>query len=339
MASGPATVRWGIVGCGRFGQVHARAIQSLPECELIAICNRNPDRLQAAASACGARHTYLEYEQLLENPAVDAVSITTHWRDHAAIAKAALDSGKHVLLEKPMAANVQECDELVAAAEGAAGQFMVGHICRFDPRISLAKEAILAGRIGRIVSMHAKRNLPQAPGHIRLDKISPLMGDGIHDADLMMWFLERKPSRVYGRQVRVLDHHHADIGWALLEFEDAAIGVVETNWALPSNTPTVIDAVLEVVGSDGMLKVDCAHTGLIVVDQNGPKQIDTDYWPQSHGQLVGVLRDEISYFCRCIHTGTAPMVITAAEAARAVEVMQAAEQSARLGQPVELDPE
>jgi UDP-N-acetylglucosamine 3-dehydrogenase len=327
-------VRWGIIGCGRFGRVHAQAIRSLPNCELVAICNRNAERLKEATAEFQVPHSHVDYQQMLDDPDVDAVSITTHWRDHAAVALAALESGKHVLLEKPMAATVEECDALLAAAHLATGLFMVGHVCRFDPRISLAKEAIDAGRIGRVVSMHAKRNLPRAPGNIRLNKISPLMGDGVHDADLMMWFLGKRPQRVYGRNVRFEQHVFPEVGWAMLEFGEDAVGVVETNWGLPTNVPTVIDAILEVVGTAGMLKVDCAHTGLTVLDGDGPKCVDTHYWPQSHGRLVGVLRDEISYFADCVEAGTAPNVITPEEAARAVEVMAAAERSAASGQPV-----
>ncbi len=328
-------LRWGIIGIGRFGRLHARAVQSLPELELVAVCNRNPQRLADASAEFGVQRAYADYHELLADPGVDVVSITTHWQEHYEIARAALESGKHVLLEKPMAADGAQCRELVEVAGRAAGRFMVGHICRFDPRVTLAKQAIDEGRIGRIVSLHAKRNLPQAPGPLRLDKISPLMGDGVHDADLMMWFLGAAPSRVYARHVRFNDFAYPDLGWAMLEFGESAVGVVETNWGLPANTPTVIDARLEVVGTEGMLTVDCAQTGLTVLDAAGPKMRDTDYWPEQHGRLVGVLRDEVDYFARCVRTGRAPDVITPAEAARAVAVIEAAERSAAEGLPVD----
>ena len=199
----------------------------------------------------------------------------------------------------------------------------------------LAKQAIDDGRIGRIVSLHAKRNLPQAPGSLRLDKTSPLMGDGIHDADLMMWFLGRAPTRVYGRYVRFNEFRYPDVGWAMLEFDDEAIGVVETNWGLPVNTPTVIDATLQVIGTDGMLTIDCSHTGLTILDATGLKMQDTDYWPEQHGSLVGVLQNEIAYFAECIRNNREPDVITPEEAARAVSVMEASERSAAGTQPVD----
>lgn len=335
MSAAIETIRWGIIGVGRFGRIHARAIQGIYGLEVAALCNRSADKLTAASSDLGVATTYADYRDLLADSSIDAVSITTHWLDHCEIAIAALQSGKHVLLEKPMGATTKECDRMLEAASAAKGRFMVGHICRFDPRVTLAKQAIAEGRIGRIVSMHAKRNLPKAPGWLRLDKTSPLMGDGIHDSDLMMWLSERVPSRVYARYVRFNDFTYPDIGWAMLEFGDDAIGVIETNWGLPENTPTVIDAKLEIVGTDGMLTIDCSHTGLSVLDTTGLKQQDTDYWPEQHGVLVGAMRDELTHFADCIRNDQEPNVITPREAARAVGLMQTAEESAANGQPID----
>ena len=331
------TVRWGVIGVGRFGTIHARVLSTLPGSRLAALSTRNEERLRSAAGEFGVPKTYADYRLLLDDPDVDAVSITTHWQEHHQVAMDALASGKHVLLEKPMAASVEQCRELLAQAERTSSFFMVGHICRFDPRVSLAKEAIDAGRIGRIVSMHARRNLPKAPGSLRLDKISPLIGDGIHDADLMMWFTQQSPTAIYGRNVRVDDFKYPDIGWAMLHFGDEAIGVIETVWRLPENTPTTIDARLEVIGTDGKLSIDCSNTGLTILDENGPKMADTVYWPIQHGRQVGALALELDYFADCIRKNTPPSVVTPIEAARALAAMEAAEQSAETRQPVHFE--
>lgn len=331
------TVRWGIIGVGRFGTIHARVLSTLPGSQLVALCARNESRLTEAAGEFKAARTYADYRRLLEDPEIDAVSITTHWQEHHEIALAALESGKHVLLEKPMAANREQCRDLVRASEKAAGFFMVGHVCRFDTRVSLAKEAVDAGRIGRIVSMHARRNLPRAPGKLRLDRISPLLGDGVHDADLMMWFTGKSPTSVYGRNVRVDQFQYPDIGWAMLHFGEDAIGVIETVWRLPENTPTVIDAKMEVIGTEGKLTIDCSHTGLTILDLNGLKMPDTVYWPVQHGRQVGALALELDYFAGCVRSGTPPSVITPLEAARAAAVMEAAELSSERREAVDFD--
>src|SRR6185436_5083886 len=102
--------------------------------------------------------------ELLADPGVDAVNIVTMWDQHAAPTLAALAAGKHVFLEKPMASTLADCDAIVSAARSAKGFLMVGHICRFNPRYAAAKEAIAAGRIGKIVSLYARRNLPAFVG-------------------------------------------------------------------------------------------------------------------------------------------------------------------------------
>ena len=335
-------LRWAIIGFGRFGMAHAQVLQSLPGVELAGVSSRQAGPLAERAATLGIERTETDYRQLTDDDQVDVVSIVTHWKEHHQVAMAALAAGKHVLLEKPMAADTGQCLELLEAAKNAPGQFMVGHICRFDPRYSLAREAIQRGEIGRIVSMHARRNLPVAPGNIRLDKISPLMGDGIHDADMMMWMTGQAPSRVFARNVKVHDHDYLDLGWVMLEFPDrdgqgGPLGVVETIWCLPPNVPTMIDARMQIVGSEGMITIDCSETGLLINTPERVKQVDTAFWPQQHGRSVGILREEISYFADCLESGNRASVITAAEAARAVVVMEAAEQSALQRQPVEIE--
>lgn len=327
-------IRWGIIGVGRFGAIHARAIQSLPGSQLVALANRNPERLALAQAEFEIAGCHTDYRELLEDPDIDIVSITTHWQDHHGIALAALAAGKHVFLEKPMASTSAECLELVTAAESSPGFFMVGHICRFDPRVTLAKDALDAGRIGKIVSMHARRNLPKAPGHIRLDKISPLIGDGIHDIDLMLWFTGEQPTEVYGRNVKISHHTYPDLGWAMLHFGENAIGVVETVWCLPENVSTTIDARFEIIGTEGTLSIDAANTGLILLGENGEKRPDTVYWPTQHGRQIGALSVELNYFADCVRSGMPPTVITPLEAARAFAVAETAEQSALAKAPL-----
>jgi len=330
-------IGWGVIGAGRFGRIHAAVISALPGVELVALCGRTPDRLAAAAAELGVERTFDDHRRLLDDPAIDVVSITTHWQEHHAVALDALSAGKHVLLEKPMAADGQQCRELLAASRRSAGYFMVGHVCRFDPRITLAKGACDEGRIGRIVSMHATRNLRRAPGNLRLDKIAPLVGDGVHDADLMMWFTGERPSRVFARNVRVGGFRYPDLGWAMLEFGESAVGVIETVWCLPENSPFAIDARLEIIGTEGALYVDCGHAGLAIQDADGLSYPDTAYWPHQHGRPVGALAHELAYFAECVRTGTPPSVITPKEAAWAVIVVEAAERSAADGKPVEID--
>ncbi len=329
-------LRHGIIGLGFFGEKHAEVFSNVSPVELTAICTRRPGRLKEVGNRFNVPKRYTDYRDLLADPEIDSVSIVTHIDDHRDITIAALNSGKHVFLEKPMAGNAGDCDAMITAAKNARGIFFIGHICRFDTRIALAKKAIAENRLGKIVTMCAKRNLPKNISAETLDKISPLMGDGIHDTDLMLWFSQSRVKSVYARNVRIRDFAYPDIGWAMLNFEDDSLGVIETAWYLPENTPYAIDAKMEIIGTAGALSIDCGNAGLSINDANGISLPDTRYWPDLFGQRTGALRDEISYFVSCALTGSQPEIITPEESRMAVAVMSAAEESAASGKVVEL---
>ncbi|MCP4786997.1 MAG: Gfo/Idh/MocA family oxidoreductase [Fuerstiella sp.] len=325
------SVRWGVIGLGWFGEVHADNLAEMPDIELTALCTRRPERLAEIADRLDVEKRYTDYQQLLADPDVDAVSVTTHFYDHRQITIDALRAGKYVLLEKPMAPTVADCDQIVKAAEETGGLFMVGHICRFDPRVALAKEAIEQGRIGKIISMHARRNLSKAIGSLVLDDISALMGDGIHDADLMLWFSQANVQTVYAQEVHPGQHKHPDGGWSIARLDNGAVAVVESVWHLPESTPYAIDARLEVIGTEGALYINCGEAGLEIHDAAGVKMPDTMYWPRPFGRYAGVLQEELRYFANCVRSGETPTRITPGESRAAVAWMAAATESAQSG--------
>ncbi len=328
------TVRWGIIGLGWFGEVHAEVLADLPGVELAAVCTRRPQRLAEVANRFGVEKRYTNYHDLLADPSIDVVGITTHVDDHRDIAIDALRCGKHVFLEKPMAPSVADCEQILAAARAAKGFFMVGHICRFDPRVALAKQAIDAGKIGTIVSMHARRNLSKAIGRMVLDSISALMGDGIHDGDLMLWFSRAKPVSVYAQEVHPGPNKYPDGGWAMARLDNGAIAVIESVWHLPESTPYQIDARMEVIGTEGAIYINCGEAGLELHDAAGNRRPDTFYWPHVFGQRFGILRGELRYFADCVAAGRRPERITPEESRDAVALLAAAVESSRSGQVV-----
>jgi UDP-N-acetylglucosamine 3-dehydrogenase len=317
--------------------VHCEALAGLPGAEVFALCTRREGRLRELAQRFGVRHTYQDYHELLANPDVDAVSIVTMWDQHAAPALAALQTGKHVFLEKPMASTVADCNAIVAAAQSARGFFMVGHICRFNPRYAAAKAAIAAGRIGRIVSMYARRNIPARVSDEVLNKIGPIVGDGIHDTDLMLWFSGARVVSAFAQTVDVRGRKHPDIGWTMYRFDSGAVGVLENVWFLPERTPFRIDERMEVVGTEGSVHVHETHPNFTVCDRDGWDAPDTTYWPQLNGVRGGALREELAYFTSCIQEGRRPAVITPEESRAAVVACLAAERSAATGTLVNLN--
>ncbi|HUQ90462.1 MAG TPA: Gfo/Idh/MocA family oxidoreductase [Bryobacteraceae bacterium] len=327
-------VRFGVIGLGRFGEIHCEALAHLPPCELYALCTRDESRLKELSGRFGVRHAYTSYEELLKNPEIDAVSVVTMWDQHAAPTVAALHSGKHVFVEKPMAATVAECEAIVRASRETGRFCMVGHICRFNPRYAAAKREIDAGAIGRIVSIYARRNIPAEVSKTVLTKIGPIMGDGIHDTDLMLWFTGAKIETAYAQTLSVRGLRYPDIGWTMYRFSGGAIGVCENVWFLPEKTPYRIDERMEVIGTGGALYIQETPASVSVCDREGWRSPDTTYWPMLHGERAGALRDELQYFANCILENREPTVITPPEALEAVRACLAAEQSAALGSPV-----
>jgi UDP-N-acetylglucosamine 3-dehydrogenase len=330
------TIKYGVIGLGFFGEFHAATAASLPHVELAAVCTRQDRRRKQIARRLGVKADYRDYHDLLADPEIEAVSIVTHIDDHAAPAIAALRAGKHVLLEKPMARTVADCDRIIAAAEKADRILMVGHICRFNPRYAMAREQIAAGEIGKIVSMYARRNIPAARSAAVLEKIGPLLGDGIHDTDLMLWMCGAQIETVYALTHSERGLPNPDIGWAMYRFDTGAIGVIEDVWFLPDGTPFRIHEQMEIIGTHGAVYIHGGDTNVVIHGRSGHDCPETLYWPTMHGKPTGALRTEMEYFVDCVARSERPTVVTPQEARTAVAALSAAERSAATGKVVKL---
>ncbi len=329
-------VRIGVIGLGWFGEIHSDAISAIPTLELAALCTRTSSRLEALGKKYGVSQLYTDYNELLANPDIDAVSVVTMWDQHTAPVIASLDAGKHVFLEKPMAHTVADCQKICDAAKAARGHLMVGHICRFNPRYATAKREIEAGAIGKILSLSSRRNIPAAWTPEILNKIGPIVGDAIHDTDLMLWFTGAKVVSAYAQTVDLRGLKYPDIGQTMYRFDNGATATLETVWCMPDKTPFDIDERMSIIGSDGFVHVQDTFPNIGICTKDGFRSPDTTYWPQLRGMTTGALREELSYFAQCCLTDSAPAVITPEESMAALQAALAAEESAATGQVVHL---
>lgn len=329
-------IRCGVIGLGWFGEHHVDTLQQLPMADVTAVCTRQPDRLDEITRKYNVPKSYTDYRQLLADPEIDLVTIVTHVGDHLEPTLAALKAGKHVFLEKPMADSVAACDRIVAAVNATDKAFMVGHVCRFDTVYALAKEEIAAGKLGKILSLHAKRNLAKWITPTHLQKLSALFGDGVHDLDLMLWYTRAKPVSVYAQTLNSRPElPHDDLGWAMFRFDSGAIGVIETIWCLPENAPFAIDARMEIIGTDGAIYIDNSGSHYALLTKDGMQFPQSTYWPKVHGLRRGYLKEEFDYFLKCIAAGKKPTVITPDESRLVVDAILKAEQSAKESRVVE----
>lgn len=322
-------IKIGVIGLGWFGEHHIDTFQSISCVEVGAICTRRPEHLKMIAQKYGVKKTYTDYNDLLADSDIDMVSIVTHVKDHMEPTIAAIKAGKHVFLEKPMADSTEECDLIIDALKGTDKFFMVGHICRFDTVYALAKEEIQAGNIGKIISIHAKRNLAKWITESHLNKISALFGDGIHDFDLMLWYTGAKPKTVYAQTVNTRPElKYDDVAWALFRLDNGAFAVIENIWSLPDNVPYAIDAKMEIVGTEGAIDIDNSGKNYTVISKKGLNYPQSTYWPKVHDIRRGYLKEELEYFVKCIIKNKKPEVITPQESRDVVHAMRIAEKSA-----------
>ena len=327
-------LRIGVIGLGWFGEIHCEAIIGVPGLELAALCTRTPSRLEEMGRKFNVTKLTTDYRAMLDDPEIDAVSIVTMWDQHADPAVAALEAGKHVFLEKPIASTIDEAERIVSAARVAKGILQVGHICRFNPRFRMAKQAIMDGKIGKIVSMSSRRNIPAAWTPTILNKIGPIVGDAIHDTDLMLWFTGDTVASAYAQLVDVRGLRYPDIGQTMYRFAGGATATLETVWCMPRHTPFDCDERMTIIGTEGFLQIQDTfpNFGLATTDKfHSP---DTTYWPMIGGVRTGALRDQFSYFASCAASGQEPELGRPEDALAALRVVLGAEQSAQTGEVV-----
>ncbi|MCL4384877.1 MAG: Gfo/Idh/MocA family oxidoreductase [Actinobacteria bacterium] len=329
-------IKVGVIGLGWFGEHHIDTLQALPLADVTAVCTRREERLKEIANKYNIKKTYTNYHELLADKDIDMVSIVTHVYDHMQPAIDAINAGKHVFLEKPMANNAEECDKILEALKNTDKFFMVGHVCRFDTAYALAKEEIDAGSIGKIISIHAKRNLAKWITESSLNKISALFGDGIHDFDLMLWYTGAKPKTVYAQTTSTRpEFKYDDVAWAFFRLDDGTFAVIENVWSLPDNAPFAIDAKMEIIGTDGIININNSGDYYSVLTKKGISYPQSTYWPKVHGMRRGYLKEEFDYFLKCISEGKKPTIITPQESRDVVYAMRMAEKSAKENRVIE----
>ncbi|HEV8597210.1 MAG TPA: Gfo/Idh/MocA family oxidoreductase [Candidatus Dormibacteraeota bacterium] len=235
--------RIALIGLGAMGQNHLRVLSDLDDVELVAICDQDAEIIDAAASN-HSLHPYTSWDEMLDREKLDAAIIAVPTRFHLAAGLAALKHGLHVLVEKPIAANLQEGRQLVAAAKRAGRILGVGHIERFNPAVRELQRRVSAGEIGRLFQLQARR-LGPFPARIR--DVGVVIDLATHDLDVMDHLAASEVQRLYAETEQRIHTDHEDILNALLKFESGVLGVLQVNWL----TPTKIRE-LTVLGERGL---------------------------------------------------------------------------------------
>jgi predicted dehydrogenase len=338
-------VGFGVIGTGIVGGAwHAHVYANLPQSKLVAVCDLNAERATEIARKYGVEAIYTDYRALLENPAVQAVSIATPDFAHREIAVAAAEAGKHILVEKPLATTVEDAEAIVQAAKKAGVKLMVDFHNRASPPFTEAKRSIQAGELGKLRYIYARLSNTTYVATKMLpwsSKSSALWFLASHTTDLAHWLLDDEPKRVYAVSrsgvLKNMGVDTQDFHVAIVEFADGAVVTLENAWILPETEPIVFNFKLEVLGSSGSLYINPSDHR--TVQKYTPQEASLpDVLGITFGEsprITGFVLEAIARFVDAV-VYDQPVLATGEDGLLVTRVLTAITESAQRGLPVDL---
>ena len=308
-------IRVCLVGAGRVAKVHANSlVNHVPDGELVAIVDVVDESLNATADQFGVGRRFNALEDALEWGDFEAVVITTPTFTHADIAITAAKTGKSILLEKPMALNLEECDDIINAVEDNDGMLQLAFMRRFDPEFVAAAERVEAGEIGQpmmIKSLTHGPGLPPAWARDLNTSNGNLAEVNSHDWDCVRWFMGSNYERVYVEvanfkgEARGVDiENYYDNSLVNIRFENGGLGSISC--ICPCDYG--YDARVEIIGESGIMQIGELKGQAVNVCVNRNQGLITPIyrtWPQ---RFEWAYIREMEYFIKCIKTETQPKV-------------------------------
>lgn len=308
------------------------------------ICEIKPERLAEVRALTNPATATLDYKDIIDNPDIAVVYIsTTPEGSHYPIARDCLKAGKNVLLEKPIALELWEADELIAIARDKGVKFTIGYSQRFNPKIAYAKKSVAEGKLGKVVNVMVSRHLSRTLGAKIANrvKLSPAAMESTHDLDFVFWLLApAKPVKVYSQgaygYMKDLNGSY-DCMWSTVTMDDGTLVVVGGGWNLPPSYPNYCGTWIEITGTEGALILDdtSRDNWLNTVAEGTQFPMSTMPGEQVDHMFAGQMGPETLHFLESVLLDRPPMV--APEHARMVmESYLAADISADTGDPVTL---
>lgn len=333
------TINVAIVGVGLIGTLYSRICKQLYGVNLAAVVDVDPTRVETLAKELSVRAVVGDCRRLLEEvPSVDVIFICTPEAYHRQSALDALEAGKHVMIEKPLASTSADAQVLLEAAKSAAGKVMVAYSLRFDPRYVALKNAVSAGEVGRLTHIYAQRN----PSRAALDRIKGRVElpfwVGVHDIDMMRWITESEVVRVYASASDVGFEELGVKGSILtnLEFDNGSIAVLENSWRATSTSSRQLStASFQVHGTGGEIEIRSTDQGVRIYSESSIYNPDVINMPEVHGHIRGTYTNQLDYFFTCVREDRSPG-ITAYDGYKGVQVVEAILKSIEKRQPVEV---
>ncbi len=322
-------LRVGVIGYGYWGPNIVRNLHSLDNCEVVAVCDKNPASLRRAGRQYPAIPLTADCADILASPHIDAVAVVTPVWTHFALAKAALENGKHVFVEKPLTSNAAQAEELIELADRKNLTLMVDHTFLFSGPVTKIRELVDSGALGALYYFDSTRvNL----GLFQHD-VNVIWDLAPHDLSIMDHIILEKPEAVVATGGKHLNGL-ADVAFITIYFPRNVIAHVNVNWLSPVKVRTTL-----IGGEQKMLvwndldpdeKIKVYDKGVQISNKEGLHELLVSYrsgdvWAPKIEQTEA-LKVELAYFIECITKGRRP-VNDGAAGLRVVKLLEAADQS------------
>lgn len=322
-------VRVAVVGTGRWGINHVRVFTAEPRCEVVWVCDTATSGLERACAIASGANSTASYAEVLADESLDAVVLATPAVSHAEQAVQALEAGKHVFVEKPMALTVADAERVRDAAERAGRVVLVGHLMLYHSVFERVHELLASGELGELYYLYASRvNL----GRLRHDE-NALWSFAPHDVSMIDFLLREEPVSVTARGECYLQKGIEDVVFMTVKYAGGQMAHVHLSWLDPHK-----ERKLTIVGSKKMAVFDDVSPEKLRVYDKGydtPPAFDSfeQYLTIRHGgcsiphvPMREPLAMESRHFIECIADGATPR--TGVESAvRVVKILAAAQQS------------
>jgi predicted dehydrogenase len=342
--NGVQQVEVAVIGTGWCGGIRAETLSRSALVDKLHICEIRPDRLAEVKALTRPGSATLDYQDIVGNPNISVVYVcTTPEQNHYPITRDCLKAGKHVLLEKPIAMELWEADELITLARRGRLKFTIGYSQRFNPKFAYAKKKIGDGTLGKVVSVMVSRHLSRGLGTkiAKRVKLSPVVMESTHDLDFVFWLLEpAKPVRVYSQggygYMQPINGSY-DVMWSIVTMDNGMLVTIGGGWNLPPGYPNFCSTWVEITGTEGALILDDTHRDawLNTVAEGSRFPMSTMPGEQVDHVFAGQMGPETIHFLEaCIMDR--PVMVTPESARLVMETYTAADLSAERNEPVDL---
>jgi UDP-N-acetylglucosamine 3-dehydrogenase len=326
-----------VIGVGAMGRNHARVYTEITQTKLVGVADASLQTGQQIAAKHGVP-TYVDYRELLEREKPDVVTVAVPTCYHREVAETVMAAGADVLVEKPIAATVEDAQALIDCAQTLGRRLMVGHIVRFSPAIQALKEHLTSDELGKIFQMVCRRVGPFPP---RVRDVGVVIDLAPHDLDVMRFISGAEPVRVFAEVEQRIHTEHEDLVTALLRFDNEMTGVLDINWLTPQKVREVM-----VLGEQGMFRADDLLQDLFFYEN---AEVSGATWTHlsilkgvSEGRMVRYpiqryepLRAELEAFTSAVLNDT-PMPVSGADGLAALRLALAVVESGKTQRVIEV---